>query len=94
VSTDVSEEHIASVFRVEKISSARNQRESRLCSSLALKMEAICSSETSVDTQRTTQLYIPEDVTLQCSSLTRLMVYILVITSFGNTFVKHSANLD
>jgi hypothetical protein len=29
VSTDVSEEHIASIFRVEKISSARNQRESR-----------------------------------------------------------------
>jgi hypothetical protein len=29
VSTDVSEEHIASIFRVEKISSAGNQRESR-----------------------------------------------------------------
>jgi hypothetical protein len=29
VSTDVSEEHIASIFTVEKISSARNQRESR-----------------------------------------------------------------
>jgi hypothetical protein len=28
-------------------------------------MEAICSSETSVDTQRTTRLYIPEDGTLQ-----------------------------
>jgi hypothetical protein len=28
VSTDVSEEHIASIFRVEKISWARNQRES------------------------------------------------------------------
>jgi hypothetical protein len=26
-----------------------------------LKMEAICSSETSVDTQRTTWRYIPED---------------------------------
>jgi hypothetical protein len=26
-----------------------------------LKMEAICSSETSVDTQRTTLRYIPED---------------------------------
>jgi hypothetical protein len=25
-----------------------------------MKMEAICSSETSVDTQRTTRLYIPE----------------------------------
>jgi hypothetical protein len=29
LSTDVSEEHIASIFRVEKISSAGNQRESR-----------------------------------------------------------------
>jgi hypothetical protein len=29
VSTDVSEEHIASIFRVEKLSLARNQRESR-----------------------------------------------------------------
>jgi hypothetical protein len=29
VSTDVSEEHIASIFRVEKRSSARNQHESR-----------------------------------------------------------------
>jgi hypothetical protein len=28
-------------------------------------MEAICSSETSVDTQRTTGRYIPEDGTLQ-----------------------------
>jgi hypothetical protein len=37
VSTDVSEEHIASIFRIEEISSARNQQASRwqadLCSS-------------------------------------------------------------
>jgi hypothetical protein len=64
VSTDVSEEHIASIFRVEKISSARNQRESRwqrwfLAEPFfsTLKMKAICSSETSVDTQRTTHIY-------------------------------------
>jgi hypothetical protein len=30
LSTDVSEEHIASIFRVEKISSARNQVASRI----------------------------------------------------------------
>jgi hypothetical protein len=30
-----------------------------------LNMEAICSSETSVDSQRTTRRYIPEDDTLQ-----------------------------
>jgi hypothetical protein len=31
-----------------------------------LKMEAICFSETSVDSQRTTRSYIPEDYTFQC----------------------------
>jgi hypothetical protein len=30
-----------------------------------MKMETICSSETSVDTQRTTWRHIPEDCTLQ-----------------------------
>jgi hypothetical protein len=37
-----------------------------------LKMNAICSSETSVDTQRTTRRYIPEDSTLhnhRCENL-------------------------
>jgi hypothetical protein len=37
-----------------------------------LKLEAICSSETSVDSQRNTRRYIPEDGTLQnyrCESL-------------------------
>jgi hypothetical protein len=58
-STDVSEEHVASIFMVERISQARNQRES---SSLTLNMEATCSSETSVDFQTDyTALYIPED---------------------------------
>jgi hypothetical protein len=33
--------------------------------SSTLKMEAICSSETSVETQRTTRRHIPEDDTLQ-----------------------------
>jgi hypothetical protein len=32
-------------------------------------MEAICSSETSVDFQRTTRRYIPEDSTLQEKSV-------------------------
>jgi hypothetical protein len=32
-----------------------------------LKMEATCSSETSVDTQRNTRRYIPEDCTLRIS---------------------------
>jgi hypothetical protein len=34
-----------------------------------LKMEAVCSSETSVATQQTTRRYIPEDDTLQKSKL-------------------------
>jgi hypothetical protein len=56
------------------ISQAKNQREasikqkfmqvSCLALSSALKMEAKCSSETSVDFQTTTRRYIPEDSTL------------------------------
>jgi hypothetical protein len=34
-----------------------------------LKMGAICSSETSIDFQRTTQSYIPEDGTLHLDSM-------------------------
>jgi hypothetical protein len=45
-----------------------------------LKMEAICSSETSVDTQRTTQRYIPEDGTLQTTA---------VRTSNGTLLILH-----
>jgi hypothetical protein len=42
-----------------------------------LKMEAICSSETSVNTQQTTRHYIPEDATLhnnRCENLKSYMV--------------------
>jgi hypothetical protein len=52
VLTGVSEVHIASIFRVEKISSARNQRENRW------------QAKTLVNTQWTTQRYIPEDAIL------------------------------
>jgi hypothetical protein len=69
VSTDIPEEDITFIFKVEKISSARNQRESRWQAGelifSTLKMEAICSSETSVDTQRTARHCIPEECTLQ-----------------------------
>jgi hypothetical protein len=41
-----------------------------------LKMEAICSSETSVDTQRTTQRYIPEEGTLHNHRCENLISYI------------------
>jgi hypothetical protein len=70
VSTDISEEHIASIFRVEEIS-----KKPGACQTLSrwflahlifstLKMGATYSSEMSVDTQRTTRRYIPEDGTL------------------------------
>jgi hypothetical protein len=36
--------------------------------SSTLQMEAICSSETSVETRRTTRRHIPEDDTLQVAS--------------------------
>jgi hypothetical protein len=81
LSTDVSEVHIASIFMVENISSARNQRECRwqACWTYfsTLKMEAICSSEMSGDTQRTTWRYIPEDYTLHNHRCENLESYIL-----------------
>jgi hypothetical protein len=41
---------------------------SRLAYSSAMKMEATCSSETSVDFRRTTRRYIPEDRTVHTNS--------------------------
>jgi hypothetical protein len=49
---------MASIFRVEEIISARISKQA------TMKMEVICSSETSVATQETTQHHIPEDDTL------------------------------
>jgi hypothetical protein len=85
VSTDVSEEHIASIFRVEEVISARNHL--LACWFLAeiiastLKMEAICSSETSVDTQWTTQRYIPKVNTLYYHCCENLKLYKLLGSS-------------
>jgi hypothetical protein len=65
--TDVSEERIASIFRVEN-PRAENQRQ-QACPSLqppsdadfsTLKMDSICSTETSVN-PGSTQRHIPED---------------------------------
>jgi hypothetical protein len=49
-------------------------------------MEAICSSETSVDFQRTTQLYIPEDSALHNHRFKNLKSYIVQLN-----FTKESA---
>jgi hypothetical protein len=56
---------------------------------LTLKMEAICSSETSDDFQQTTRRYIPEDRTLtnyRCMSY-KFILFILVWDAYG---VAHS----
>jgi hypothetical protein len=72
------EEHIASIFRVEEIISARTILPPAYLLVLAeiisstLKMEAIYSSETSAATQETTRRHIPEDNTLhnhRCENL-------------------------
>jgi hypothetical protein len=72
MSTDVSEKNIASIFRVENISQqpAGMQVKSRVLP----KVEAICSSETSYDFQRTIRRYIPEDGTLQINQVHTLKI--------------------
>jgi hypothetical protein len=65
VSTDVSEEHIASIFRVEKLA---EQETSMKSGGKQSKTEAICSSKTLVDFQQTTRRYIPEDGILHGST--------------------------
>jgi hypothetical protein len=78
-SRDVPEKHIASTFSVEKkakeetsLKQVASRTSFMLVSCLAyfsnLKMEATCSSETSVDFQRTTRRYVPEDKALGMQS--------------------------
>jgi hypothetical protein len=50
--------------------------------SSALKMEAICSSETSVETQRTTRRHIPEDDTLHNHPCEKLKSYMHIMFMF------------
>jgi hypothetical protein len=88
VSTDVSEVHIASIFRVESSCHLLS------CWFLAqvifstLKVEAICSSETSVDTQQAARRYVPEDGTLQQSCWSRFIHQIVNCLSAGNSFIR------
>jgi hypothetical protein len=60
-STDVSKEHIASVFSVEE---SAEQETSVKAIGKILKMEAIYSSELFVHVQRDTQHFMPEDRTV------------------------------
>jgi hypothetical protein len=51
--------------------------------SSTLEMEAICSSETSVETQRTTRRHIPEDDILHKHRCENLKSYIFIYGSFN-----------
>jgi hypothetical protein len=66
--SSVSEEYVASIFRVEEWPELCLLSVFALVSCSAysspLKMQVICCSVTSVDFQRTTRRYIPEDITL------------------------------
>jgi hypothetical protein len=57
--------------------------------SSTLKMEALCSSETSGATQRTTRRHIPEDDTLhnhRCENLKSYNIIVTIIASFFKTY--------
>jgi hypothetical protein len=56
--------------------------------SSTLKMEAICSSETSVATQQTTRPHIPEDDTLYNHRCENLKSYTLEKIKFSTTTNK------
>jgi hypothetical protein len=60
--------------------------------SSTLKMEAICSSETSVATQQTTRRHIPEDDTLHNHRCENLKSYIYVMC-FAVKHSEHSRNV-
>jgi hypothetical protein len=80
VSTDALEEHIASILRVKKVSSASHLLSRWFLTELifsTLKMKMICSSETSIDTQWTTRSYIPEDGTLHNHCCENLRSYVI-----------------
>jgi hypothetical protein len=49
-------------------------------------MEAICSSETSVETQRTTRSHIPDDDTLHNHPCENLKSYMYVIVDLQTIF--------
>jgi hypothetical protein len=50
-------------------------------------MEAICSSETSVDTQQTTRRYIPEDGTLHNHRCENLKFYFTCVSGVRDIYI-------
>jgi hypothetical protein len=61
--TDVSEEHVASIFRNQHEADCYQLHAGFLLSLRTLKMAVICYSEMSADFQRDSPRYIPEDET-------------------------------
>jgi hypothetical protein len=72
-STEVSEEHVASIFRVEEYVKQET-----------LKEKAKCSCVTSVDFQRTTRRYIPENRTFHTHRCENLKPYIITMPVVEN----------
>jgi hypothetical protein len=68
--TDISEEYVASIFRVKEQTKQETSITlvmlvSCLACYLTMNMGATCSSETSIDIQQTTRRYIPENITFR-----------------------------
>jgi hypothetical protein len=89
-------------FQGREISLARNQRESRPCLpptltlvccsaySSTLKIEAKCSSELSIDFQRTTRRYIQEDSAALISKIPQILLFFFSLHGFGRLACSHS----
>jgi hypothetical protein len=79
VSADVSDEHIASIFRVEKISSARNQRASRWQAHGVISQKMVLFITTTVKTSNPTILYLvyiyPSSDLFQCVVIRANFIY-------------------
>jgi hypothetical protein len=72
-SADVSEEDIASIFRIEEKLAAYFVLVSSLADS-SLKIQAMCSPKMSVDFHSTTRRYNPEDRILHFQSLLTFVI--------------------
>jgi hypothetical protein len=58
-------------------------------------MEALCSSETPVATQRTTRRHIPEDDTLhnhRCENLKSYIIFTMFNRNFGSPVTNYMAS--
>jgi hypothetical protein len=82
VRTDILEEHVASIIRLQhaSVDTANNPSSPIL---VTLIMEAISSSKTSV-LARTTQRTIPKDSSLHSISLQCVLVICVTVQVFGN----------